>query len=174
MATRSDRNIVITGFMGTGKTTTAQRLAGLLARPFVDTDAEIERRADRSIAAIFTEEGEAAFRRSEARLCRFLAGQRGLVIATGGGMLVDPGNRAVMLASGFVVCLNASVDTIRQRLAGQTERPLFHGDWEALLRQRQAAYAEIPHQINTDGQAPEAVAEEVLALWRVWAAVESA
>lgn len=173
MATRSDRNIVITGFMGTGKTTVAQRLAGLLERPFVDTDAEIERRAGRSIAAIFAEDGEAAFRRREARLCRFLAGQRGLVIATGGGMLVDPGNRAVMLASGFVVCLNASVDAIRQRLAGETGRPLFQGDWEALLGRRQAAYAEIPHQINTDGQSPEAVAEEVLALWREWAAVES-
>ncbi|MGQ9889499.1 MAG: shikimate kinase [Aggregatilineales bacterium] len=173
MATRSDRNIVITGFMGTGKTTVAQRLAGLVARPFIDTDAEIERRAGRSIAAIFAEDGEAAFRRSEARLCRFLAGQRGLVIATGGGTLVDPGNRAVMLASGFVVCLNASVETIRQRLTGQSARPLFHGDWEGLLRQRQAAYAEIPHQIDTDGRLPETIAEEVLALWREWAAVES-
>lgn len=174
MAIRSDRNIVVTGFMGTGKTTVAQRLAELLERPFVDTDAEIERRAGRSIAAIFADDGEAAFRRWEARLCRFLAGQCGLVIATGGGMLVDSGNRAVMLASGFVVCLNASVDTIRQRLAGQTGRPLFNRDWEALLRQRQAAYAEIPHQVNTDGRSPEAVAKEILELWKAWAVVESA
>lgn len=173
MATRSEQNIVVTGFMGTGKTTVGQYLAVRLERPFVDTDAEIERRAGRSIAAIFAQDGEAAFRRIEARLCRFYAGQRGLVIATGGGMLVDPGNREVMLASGFVVCLDASPDTIRARLAGETNRPLFNGDWEALLALRQPAYAEMPYHVNTDGQPPEAVAEEVLALWKQWAAVES-
>lgn len=174
MATRSEQNIVVTGFMGTGKTTVGQYLAKRLERPFIDTDAEIERRAGRSIADIFTRDGEAVFRRSEARLCRFYAGQRRLVIATGGGMLADPRNRAVMLASGFVVCLDASPDTIRERLAGETGRPLFSGDWEALLAARQPAYAEIPFHVNTDGQPPEAVAEEVLALWKQWTIVESA
>lgn len=172
MAIRSEQNIVLTGFMGTGKTTTGQCLAARLARPFIDTDAEIERRAGRPIADIFAQDGEAAFRRSEARLCRFYAGQRGLVIATGGGTLVDPGSRAVMLASGFVVCLDASPETIRARLAGETGRPLLSGDWEALLARRQPAYADIPSHVNTDGRTPEAVAEEVLALWKQWAAVE--
>jgi shikimate kinase len=168
LAIRSEQNIVITGFMGTGKTTTGQRVAALLARPFIDTDAEIERRAGRSIADIFAQDGEAAFRRSEARMCRFYAGQRGLVIATGGGALVDAANRAVMLASGFVVCLDASADTIRARLAGDAGRPLLSGDWEALLARRQPAYATIPYHVNTDGLTPEAAAEEVLTLWKQW------
>lgn len=170
MVTRSERNIVITGFMGTGKTATGRRVAARLARPFVDTDAEIERRAGRSITAIFAQDGEAAFRRSEARICRFYAAQRGLVVATGGGMLVDESNRAVMLASGFVVCLDASVETIRARLAAAADRPLFSGDWPALLARRQPAYAAIPYHVNTDGQTPEAAAEEVLALWQQWTA----
>jgi shikimate kinase len=97
------RNLVITGFMGTGKTTVGQAVAARLGRPFVDMDAEIERRAGKPIARIFAEDGEAAFRRWEASICAELGLQRGLVIATGGGALVNPLNRAQMLRNGTVV-----------------------------------------------------------------------
>lgn len=163
---RDDRNIVITGFMGTGKTTVGQRVAELTGRLFVDTDERIVHHAGKPIADIFAQEGEAAFRLIERRMCRFYAGQRRLVVATGGGMLVDESNRKVMLASGFVFCLNATPEAIRQRLNGQGGRPLFSGDWEALLEKRRAAYAELPYQVDTTGKSPEEVAQEVVALWR--------
>ena len=165
MAT-NDRNIIITGFMGTGKTTIGRCVAETLQRRFVDTDDKIVESAGKPISQIFAEDGEAAFRHIERRICRFYAGQRWLVIATGGGMLVDESNLRVMIASGFVVCLNATPDAIRERLAGQTGRPLFSGDWEALLEKRRAAYAKIPHQIDTTGKEPDKIVQEIIALWQ--------
>src|SRR5690606_21716287 len=82
----NDQNIVVTGFMGTGKTTVGRRLADLLRRPFIDTDVEIAQRAGKSIPQIFAEDGEFVFRAMERELCAELAQRRGLVIATGGGM----------------------------------------------------------------------------------------
>lgn len=163
----NDRNIVLTGFMGTGKSTVGRLLAERLERSFIDSDAEIVRQIGMTIPEIFSQHGEERFRHIERRMCRFLAAQRGLVIATGGGMLVDEGNREVMLASGLVVCLNASTEDISLRLrADKTERPLLAGDWRALLEKRRAAYDEIPNQIDTTGKTPDEVAEEVMALWQ--------
>lgn len=161
-----DRNIVITGFMGTGKTTVAKKVAERLGRTFIDTDEKIVEQAGKSIPEIFAQDGEAVFRHHERRVCRFYAGQSGYVIATGGGMLVDDENRRVMLASGLVVCLLASKAAIRERLAGQTGRPLFSGDWEALYDRRAEAYAAIPHQIDTTSRTPDEVVEEVIRLWQ--------
>ncbi len=166
MVTKSDRNIVITGFMGTGKTTIGRRVAECLERPFVDTDDAIVEQAGKTIPEIFANEGEAVFRHHERRVCRFYAGQSGYVIATGGGMLVDADNRRVMLASGLVICLTASKQAIRERLSGQTGRPLFSGDWEALYDRRAPAYAEIPHQIDTSDLSPDTIVKEILALWQ--------
>ncbi len=166
MAT-SDRNIVIAGFMGTGKTSVGRRVAEMLGRPFVDTDEEIVKRVGMAIPEIFSTYGEEGFRNIEKRICRFYAAQRGHVIATGGGMLVDEGNREVMMASGFVVCLNAPPEVIRQRLlADPEERPLLGGDWLALLEQRKPAYAEIPFQVDTSDKSSEQVAEELVSLWQ--------
>jgi shikimate kinase len=161
-----DRNIVITGFMGTGKTTVAKKVAERLGRTFIDTDEKIVEQAGKSIPEIFAQDGEAVFRHHERRVCRFYAGQSGYVIATGGGMLVDDENRRVMLASGLVICLMASKAAIRERLAGQTDRPLFSGDWEALYDRRAEAYAAIPHQIDTTSRTPDEVVEEVIRLWQ--------
>ncbi|MBZ0288190.1 MAG: shikimate kinase [Anaerolineae bacterium] len=167
MDTRDDRNIVLTGFMGTGKSAVGQIVAARLNRPFVDTDAVIVEQAGKPIAEIFAQDGEEAFRYMERRVCRFYAGQSGFVIATGGGMLVDPSNLAVMVASGLVFCLNAMPDTIRERLEGQNGRPLFAGDWEGLLEKRRSAYAATPYQIDTDNKTAEDVAEEVIASCRI-------
>lgn len=166
MATTSDRNIVITGFMGTGKTTVAKKVAQHLNRTFVDTDEKIVEQAGKSIPEIFAHDGEAMFRHHERRVCRFYAAQSGLVIATGGGALVDADNRSVMMASGLVVCLTASKDAIRKRLSGNTGRPLFSGDWEALYDKRAEAYAAIPHQIDTTTLRPDEVAQEIIRLWQ--------
>jgi shikimate kinase len=152
--------------MGTGKTTVGMAVAARLDRPFVDTDAVIVERTGRSIPEIFAQDGEEVFRHYEHLLCRYYAAQRGLVIATGGGMLVATGNRDVMLASSFVVCLRASKAAVRARLGREEGRPLFSGDWEALFDVRAAAYRTIPVQVDTDGRSIDEVVEEVTKLWQ--------
>lgn len=167
MDTNNERNIVITGFMGTGKSTVGKLVADKLGRPYIDTDEEIERRIGMTIPEVFQRDGEDRFRHIERRMCRFLAAQGGYVISTGGGMLVDDSNRDVMVASGFVVCLNATPDLIAERLkADKSERPLLKGDWRALLAKRQPAYSDIPNQIDTTGKTPEQIADEIIQLWQ--------
>jgi shikimate kinase/3-dehydroquinate synthase len=174
-STSSAPNLVITGFMGTGKTRVGREVARRLGRPFVDMDAEIEARAGKSIAGLFAEEGETAFRCLESALCRELAECQGLVIATGGGTLVDPDNRAAMIASGTTVCLTAPLEEVLQRLgsAELAERPLLDGADSGdaarrLLTTRHAAYAAIPWQVDTTGRPVEQVAAEVASLASVW------
>lgn len=161
----STENIVITGFMASGKTTVGRLIASLTERRFVDTDTVIADRAGMSIAQIFELKGEAAFRALEQELCRDLAAERNLVIATGGGMLVNDESRALMLENGFVVCLDTPPELIRARLAAATDRPLA-GDWEALYAKRRAAYAAIPTHVDTLDKTPEQLAEEIVARWR--------
>ena len=140
--------------MGTGKTSVGREVARRMGRPFVDMDVEIEARAGKPISRLFAEEGEAAFRDLEARLCREVSWRRGLVIATGGGALVDPQNRRAMIASGPVFCLTCSVDEIVRRLAAAQDRPLLEvedrrREVERLLQHRKQAYTAIPRQVDT-------------------------
>jgi shikimate kinase len=166
LASRVEPNIVITGFMGTGKSTVAPLVAGQLSRPFVDTDECIVEQAGLSISAIFARDGEAAFRKLEAEICVDLAAQTGLVIATGGGALLNRDTVAAMSGTGLVVCLTASTETIAQRLEGEREgRPLSAG-WRDLLERRREAYAVLPYQVDTTDKSPEQVAQEVIALWQ--------
>jgi shikimate kinase len=158
-------NIVLTGFMGTGKSTVGRLVADNLRMIFVDTDALIESRAGRSIPSIFAEDGEAAFRALEREVCAELSVLRGLVVATGGGMLVDPRNRAVIEPTALIVCLWASPEAIEARLAGNSGRPLA-GSWRELLEQRTPIYRQLPHHIDTTGRTPEHTAQEVIALWQ--------
>jgi shikimate kinase/3-dehydroquinate synthase len=151
-------NVVVTGFMGAGKTAVGQEVARRLRRPFVDMDAEIEARAGKSIPRIFAEDGEAAFRRMEAALCEKLSAQRELVIATGGGALVNSLNRARMMESGTVVCLTCDVDEILRRVeeGGNSDRPLLNvadprAEIARLLELRREAYRAIPWQVDTTG-----------------------
>lgn len=167
-----DRSIVVTGFMGTGKTTVARLVSGALGRPLVDTDNLIMQRAGMSIADIFAQQGEPAFRALEAGICAEFAAQSGLVIATGGGMLVSPGNRETMLRSAIVVCLDARPETIETRLTGSVGRPLA-GQWRELYEARRPAYASLPYHVATDGQTPESAAAAVLSLIRGVLPVES-
>jgi len=151
--------------MGTGKTTVGELVAAKLYWPFIDADAEIESRFGLSIPQIFEQQGEGAFRRYEMIIAQSLAARKRAVIATGGGMLVDPANLSILSSTGFVVCLNASADAIEERLGDGEGRPLAWG-WRDLLAERREAYAQIPHQVETTGRHPDEVAEEVIALWR--------
>ena len=168
--TPSDGNIILTGFMGTGKTVVGREIARRLGRPFVDMDAEIEARAGKSIPRIFAEDGEDTFRQMETSLCEELGTQRGLVIATGGGALVDPTNRAkMMMRSGSIVCLTCDVDEILRRVNGEgnPDRPLLNvadprTEVERLLEMRHEAYRAIPWQVDTTGLSVEEVATRVI------------
>lgn len=159
------RNLVLTGFMGTGKTTVGKQVASSLDLPFLDSDEEIVRRAKMTIPQIFEQFGEAGFRHLESVMCRWLASCSDVVISTGGGMLVNVRNLAVMSKTGLVVCLNAAPEDIRERLQTSNNRPL-KAHWEELYEQRQSAYAAIPNQIETTGKTPDEVAREVMALWQ--------
>ena len=108
----TDENIILTGFMGTGKTTVGRLLAARLGRAFVDTDEVIVGRAGKPIADIFHDEGEARFREMEAAVTKELAGRRGLVVASGGRLLLDPDNAATLGATGPIFCLTAAPGTI--------------------------------------------------------------
>ena len=161
-------NIVITGFMGTGKSSVGREVARRLNRPFFDMDDEIQAQAGKSIPAIFAEDGEPAFRAIEARVCRALSRRRGIVIATGGGALVDPENRRRMMASGPVFCLSCAAAQILERLAPARDRPLLdvndrQSEIERLLVQRQDAYASIPRQVDTTLLSVDEVATQVIA-----------
>ncbi len=162
-------NIILTGFMGTGKSAVGREVARRLGREFVDMDAVIEARAGKPIPRIFAEDGEAAFRQMEAALCAELSARDGLVIATGGGALVNPDNRARMMASGNIVCLNAAPDEILRRVSDHSDRPLLQvADPRAriveLLAARREAYAAIPWQVDTTALTVAEVAERVIAI----------
>jgi shikimate kinase len=159
-------NIVITGFMGTGKSTVGPLVAEQLSRPFVDTDEEIVQRAAMSIPEMFERDGEAAFRKLEAEICVDLAARTGLVISTGGGALLNPDTLIAMTATGMVICLNASEAAIEDRLTGEEAgRPLAN-DWRARFEERRQGYAAIPYQLDTTGKSPDVVAAEVIDLWK--------
>jgi len=165
----NERNIVLTGFMGTGKTAVGRIVARRLGRGFVDIDEEVERRAGKPIARIFAKNEESAFRQMENELCRELSEQRGLVIATGGGTLVDPENRKLLKKNGTVVCLTCEVDELLRRVSGESHRPLLfvadpRGTIERLLAERAPAYGKIPWPIDTTTLSREQVASSVSAL----------
>lgn len=159
------RNIVLTGFMGTGKTSVGKALALLLDREFVDMDTQIQAREGQTIAEIFARRGETEFRAQESALVRQLAARENLVIATGGGALVTTENRAAF-ANADIICLDASVPEILKRLQHAKDRPLLSGDRrmriEELLDARRAAYAAIAIHIPTDGRTPQEIAEAIM------------
>ena len=166
---REEDNLIITGFMGTGKTVVGQEIARRLGREFVDMDALVEAREGRTIANIFARQGEAHFRQLEAALCRELAARTGLVIATGGGALICDANREVLSASGPVVCLIASPDEILRRLEATKDRPLLDAPDRgvriaALLAERADAYRRIPLQVDTTGLTLAQVVGQVMAV----------
>ena len=114
--------------MGAGKTTIGKRLAKRLRRNFVDSDQELERRTGASVALIFDVEGENGFRAREKRLIDELTQLDNIVLATGGGAVLDPDNRAALSSRGFVVYLNASVEDLIARTQRDTNRPLLNTD----------------------------------------------
>lgn len=163
------KNIILIGFMGTGKTVTARILAERTGMELVDMDAQIELRAGKTIPEIFAESGEPGFRVLERNLVKELSTRSGLIISTGGGVVTNPDNLSDFEKSGLMVCLTASPETIFQRLEKDTTRPLLSGDKKgqiaALLEKRKPLYAAIAHQIDGDRLGPEERANAILKLY---------
>ena len=162
-------NIFLVGLMGSGKTTIGRALAKRLNLRFVDADHEIESRTGASITLIFEIEGEASFRQREADVIRDLTQQQGIVLATGGGAILDPESRRSLSERGTVVYLRASVGSLVQRTSHDRQRPLLQtadprARIEELMRQRAPLYEEVAHiTVETGRPNVQSVVQNILA-----------
>lgn len=177
-APESEKNLVLAGFMGTGKSCVGRLLAERMGREFVDMDTWIEQRAGKSIPEIFRDDGEPAFRRLEREVAADLSQPRSLVIATGGGAVLDAENVDALQRGGVLICLTAEPETVLARVRSGRHRPLLEGadldqTIRARLSERAAAYAALPHKVWTDGRSPKAVAKAVQARFRAAVAVDN-
>ena len=164
------RNIVLVGFMGSGKTTVGKLIAEATGMTLLDMDSIIEDRAGKSINEIFADEGEAHFRSLERSLAQELAATEGNIISTGGGIVLNAQNIADFEKTGLVVCLLADSETVLDRVKHDSSRPLLAGDKESkiiqLLESRKTLYESIHHKIDTSGRpSPEPTAQEIIDLY---------
>ncbi|MBU0678374.1 MAG: shikimate kinase [Verrucomicrobia bacterium] len=163
-------NIVLVGFMGTGKTTVGRIVADRLGRELVDMDTIIEERETRAISDIFAQDGEPYFRDLERALTQELAGRQNLVITAGGGIVLNPDNIRDFSVTGLVVCLRADPDEILRRVQAEDHRPLLENGDKAnrirdILADRQPLYDAIAHQIDTTSLSPEGTAREIVRIF---------
>ena len=140
-------NLFLVGPMGAGKTTVGRQLAELFRMPFIDMDHAIEAHTGATVALIFELEGETGFRRRESAMLAELSARKGIVLATGGGAVLDADNRRLLRERGFVIWLDADVDAQLARLARDRQRPLLQAPdrrerLAALAAARNALYAE--------------------------------
>ena len=158
--------VVLVGFMGSGKSSVGRALSRRFEAPFVDTDERIESAAGSSIRDLFAREGEPAFREREKAALRDALSVKGRVIATGGGAFSDEANRVLLRSYAPVVYLEAAVETLLARLAGDLGRPLLRGgDREEVVREllsrRVPGYRAADVTVRTDGRTVEEVAGQV-------------
>ena len=161
-------NVALTGFMGAGKSTAGRRLARLLAIPFIDTDAEIEKEHG-PIAAIFERQGESEFRRYEREAIERISRSGPVVLAVGGGAVLDAGNRRMLRRDGCIVNLTLKPETAYRRVAHRTHRPLLGATptletIREIMQSRAAAYADNDLSVAVDTKTPSAVAH-IIARW---------
>lgn len=159
------KNLVLIGMMGTGKTEVGKCLAARLGRRLADTDQLLSERTGLSVAEIFSWYGEPYFRQKERDVVRELAQRSGLVIATGGGVVLNAENVSDLRAGGFLVWLEAGTEALLLRLQGDKSRPLLRGevDLQALLSAREPLYRAAAHaRVDTTGKTVLQVAEEIL------------
>lgn len=162
------KNVVLVGFMGTGKTTVGAALSEALGMTQIDLDEEIVRREGKSIPALFAEQGEPYFRDAESKYLADLLEHGPCILTTGGGVVLRPQNVEVMVQKGLVVALSASEEELIKRLENNTGRPLLAGGVaqrvRTLLAERAGAYDFAPIQIDTTGKSLTAIVEEIKGL----------
>jgi len=163
---KADRNIVLIGFMGTGKTSVGIRLAEMLGMTFVDTDDLIEKDSGMIISDIFSKMGEDYFRDLESSIIERVSKLERQVIATGGGAVKREKNLQNLKSSGIVFCLYASPEVILQRTSGYDHRPLLQVDdpiskINEILREREQFYAKADYRIDTSELSIDQVADKI-------------
>ena len=162
------QSIVLTGPMGSGKTSVGRLLAEKTGYYFVDLDEVIVKNSGRTISQIFDQDGEPAFRQMESEALAALAGRTDIVLSTGGGSVLLPENRELMRKIGKVVNLIATVELLASRLSSANDRPLLKGGEGLattiadLLYKREQCYADCDLRIDTTGKSVEDVAAELL------------
>jgi shikimate kinase len=165
----NNNNLFLVGPMGAGKTTIGRFLANSLDLEFVDLDSEIEQRCGANIPWIFDVEGEEGFRKREGQLLEEITARKGILLATGGGVVLTENNRELLKARGFVVYLNASVDQLLERTAHDRNRPLLQVDnprtvIEQLISDRDPLYHEVANLVvMTERRKPQLVSEDIVA-----------
>ena len=169
--------IFLTGFMGAGKTTVGRHLATRLSLPFFDLDEEIERKAERSVRAIFESHGETEFRRLEQASLEAVCAHPRLVVATGGGTLTLEGNRELIRRSGLSVWLHPPFAALVERIGGgkRGDRPLFQDETQAwkLYRERLPTYQGCDLRIDVEAsERAEEVAARIALMIREHAACD--
>lgn len=150
-------NIVLVGFMGTGKTSVGRRLASQLRMRYVDTDDIIERDSGRRISNIFSEDGEPAFRDLESKAVDKASKLYNYVISTGGGAVLRESNMEALKGNGIIFCLTATPEEIYRRVRHQSHRPLLQtpdalGKIQSMLVERRTSYAEADYMVRTTGR----------------------
>ena len=161
-------NVILTGFMGTGKTSLGKLLATKLGRPFVDIDKKIEAEQKLSIPKIFEQFGEEHFRALEKSAVKELSERRGLVIATGGGTIKDEENLRLLKSSGVLICLTTEPEEIFNRTARRGERPVLDGGGDErlatikkLLAERKKFYDRADYQVDTTEWSPLQIIDDI-------------
>ncbi len=165
------RGIIITGFMGTGKTAVGKSLSRRLGMEFVDLDDEIEVEAGMGITEIFSQVGESGFRDVEKRTLRKVLKIPGRVVSTGGGTVLAPENLSLMKTYGMVICLWAKPEVVLKRLERNEDRPLLKEEDRLtiitkLMDERRSQYRFAGRAIITDDRSVEDISTEIASIWR--------
>ncbi|WP_227765928.1 shikimate kinase [Zhaonella formicivorans] len=164
-------NIVLIGFMGTGKSSIGRQLAKVLQKDFIDTDQEIERLTGLTIPRIFAKHGEVRFRSEEKLMVKKVAKRENCVISTGGGVVLAPENVAELKKNGILICLSASPETILARIGRGSNRPLLRKkksieEIRRLLEDREPYYRCADFYIDTTGLQTSEIIEKIVQLLR--------
>ncbi len=160
-------NIILIGFMGSGKTEVGKRLAKRLGYGFIDTDSMIEARTGKTIKEIFKEYGEPYFRNLEKEVVKDLVGLQEYVISTGGGIVADIDNLKLLKSIGFIVWLKVTPSRVLERVGSQSHRPLLNVEdplsrIKQLLSRREPFYKEADLIIDTDNLTVQEVVEQII------------
>ncbi len=163
-----EKNIVLIGFMGTGKSTIGMKLAERLKMQFIDMDREIEKLTGMSIQVLFKKHGEIRFRSEESLMSKKLGARNNLVIATGGGVVLNPENMEILRKSGILVCLDAHPEVIMARVNRKKgSRPLLKKnlgieDIEKMIEEREEYYSQADFRVDTSNKEMDKIVQEII------------